>query len=784
MISRGVNLMDQLTNKTIYEVDEWKIIENDFDIESNQRDETIFTLGNGYIGIRGNFEEGYSGPSNTSLEGIYLNGFYEESSLYYSEEQYGYAQKTETMLNVTDSKIIKLYLGDEEFDLLDGEIVDYQRTLDLEKGILIREVVWKSPQGKKVKVEIERLVSLTNKHLAVIDYQVTPLNFSGEVRLVSALDAEVSNYECEDDPRVSGDLAGQVLNLENKIVKDESACVEQKVNNTGFDLVCGMKNKLDTTSSYQVKTDTPKQRIERKYIVAAEEGTTINLTKYISYYTSRDYEQSQLVEYTENNLNSAADKTFLEIKTEQQNYLSEFWQRANVEIEGDAKLQQGLRFNQFHLLQSVGKDGQTNIAAKGVTGEGYEGHYFWDTEIYSLPFFLYLKPEISRKLLEFRYNILDQARERARTLGHDKGALYPWRTIAGNECSAYFPAGTAQYHINADIAYALKQYVEVTGDYEFLLEYGAEILFETARVWNDLGSYIASKDNQFCINEVTGPDEYTALVNNNYYTNAMAQLNLDYAYQVAQELQENYSQQYQELKEKIDLTAEEVNAWQKAADNMYLPYDEELEIHKQDDSFLDKEVWDFENTPEEDYPLLLNYHPLVIYRYQVCKQADLVLALFLLGDKFSLEEKKRDFDYYEAVTTHDSSLSSCIHSIIAAEIGYHQQAYDYFMETARMDLDNYHNNSQHGVHTAAMAGTWMSVVNGFAGMRVYDGELSFDPYLPKQWDSYKFKVTFKERVIEVEVKAEEVIYKLLSGNELEFKHRGKRINLAQKKELE
>ena len=419
-----------------------------------------------------------------------------------------------------------------------------------------------------------------------------------------------------------------------------------------------------------------------------------------------------------------------------------------------------------------------------MTGEGYEGHYFWDTEIYSLPFFLYLKPEISRKLLEFRYNTLDKARERARTMGHQKGALYPWRTIAGEESSAYFPAGTAQYHINADIAYALKQYVEVTADDEFLVDYGAEILFETARLWSDLGDYIAAKDNQFCINEVTGPDEYTALVNNNYYTNAMAQVNLEYAYQVAHKLKEEAAAEYQALKEKISLSEDEVQAWKEAADKMYLPYDEEREIHKQDDSFLEKEVWDFANTPAKDYPLLLNYHPLVIYRYQVSKQADLVLALFLLGDQFSLEEKKRDFDYYETVTTHDSSLSSCIHSIVAAEIGYYEQAYEYFMETARMDLDNYHNNSQHGVHTAAMAGTWMSVVNGFAGMRVYDGELSFAPYLPEEWDSYKFRITFQGRRIKVEVKEDEVTYSLVSGSEIEFKHHDGIVTLGSDKKVE
>jgi len=764
--------MKELANSAIYEINQWKIIETEFDIASNYRDETIFALGNGYIGMRGTFEEGYSGPPGTSLEGIYLNGFYEELPIHYGEEQAGYAPNTETMLNVTDSKIIKLEVAGEEFDLLTGEILDYRRSLDLEKGLLTRSVIWQSPQGKRVEIEIERLVSLTNKHLATINYQVTPLNFSGEVTIKSALDAAVTNQEAGDDPRVGSDLAGQVLNLEEKIVEADFAAVKQSVTNSGFDLVCGMKNELVTANEVQGQTNTPAQQIEREYRIDAQRGVAIELTKYISYYTSRDYQPSQLLELATDNLALAANKGFKQLKEEQFNYLEEFWQQANVEIEGDAKLQQGLRFNQFHLLQSVGRDGQTNIAAKGVTGEGYEGHYFWDTEIYSLPFFLYIKPEISRKLLEYRYNILDKARERARTMGHEKGALYPWRTIAGSECSAYFPAGTAQYHINADIAYALKQYVEVTGDKEFLVDFGAEILFETARLWADLGCYSSQKDDQFCINQVTGPDEYTALVNNNYYTNAMAQLNLDYAYQIAEWMKEEHPQKYQKLQAELSLEEAELTAWKEAAVEMYLPYNEELGIHPQDDSFLAKEVWDFAGTDEEQYPLLLNYHPLVIYRHQVCKQADLVLALFLLGEEFSLAEKKRNFDYYEEVTTHDSSLSSCIHSIVASEIGYHDRAYDYFLETARMDLDNYHNNSQHGVHTAAMAGTWMSVVNGFAGMRVFDGELSFAPYLPDEWDSYSFKINFQERLIAVEIREEEVIYKLVSGNDIEFKHRG------------
>src|SRR5471032_2218373 len=371
---------------------------------------------------------------------------------------------------------------------------------------------------------------------------------------------------------------------------------------------------------------------------------------------------------------------------------------------------------------------------------------------------------------------LGQAGERARQMSHASGALYPWRTIAGEECSAYFPAGTAQYHINADIAYSIKLYFEATGDEDYLVRFGAEILMETARIWLGIGSY--DREGRFCINQVTGPDEYTALVNNNYYTNAMARLHLNFAADVAERIAAKQPEQFARIAALMHLDQAEPAAWRRAAQLMNLPYDAALQIHAQDDSFLSKKVWDFANTPQEKYPLLLNYHPMVIYRHQVCKQADVVLALLLLSDEFTLEDKKRDFDYYEAVTTHDSSLSSCIYSIIASEIGYHEQAYDFFMETARLDLDNTHGNTHYGVHTAAMAGTWMGVAYGFAGMRVVKGALRFAPTLPTQWQHYTFKIHFQGALLEVRVEPGRTEYRLLQGETLRLSHRGEEIALT------
>ncbi|RKD29538.1 glycoside hydrolase family 65 protein [Thermohalobacter berrensis] len=765
-----------------YPLDEWNIVEEQFDIDTNFLDETIFSLGNGYIGMRGNFEEGYYGPKETSLDGTYLNGFYESAPISYGEEAYGYPKYGQTMLNVTNSKIIKLYIDDEEFNMFSGKLLSYRRTLYMKEGYLERKLIWESPKGKKVKISIKRLVSLNNKHLATIEYKVKPINFSGKITLISSLDGNVKNHEEEGDPRVGSVFNGQVLKLIEKYQNKTFGALKQQTVNTKFTLVCGMENELETKNDFEILNDNPDQMVTTKYVINAEREEEITLVKYISYYTSKDYKEKELLERAKDTLLKAKEKGFKEILKGQKEFLEEFWNNALVEINGDKALQQGIRFNQFHLLQSVGRDGKTNIAAKGLTGEGYEGHYFWDTEIYILPFFLYTYPEISRKLLRYRYKILDKARERARTMAHKKGALYPWRTIDGDECSAYYPASTAQYHINADIVYVLKKYIEATDDIDFLLKYGAEIVFETARLWADLGSYIPNKGNKFCIDCVTGPDEYTAIVNNNCYTNYMAKMNLEYAHDIAKLLENEYPKIYNKLKEKINLKEEEVQEWKKAADNMYLPYDKKLGIHPQDDTFLEKPIWDFENTPDDKYPLLLHYHPLVIYRHQVCKQADVLLALFLLGDKFTWEEKKRDYDYYEPITTHDSSLSPCIFSVMASELGYYDKAYEYFMQTARVDLDNYHKNSHHGVHTACMAGTWMCVINGFAGMRVYDGKLSFNPYLPEKWDSYRFRVRFKGRQLEVNVNTKEVIYKLIDGNRLEFNHIDKKVSINEGEE--
>lgn len=764
----------QNKGQPIYPPHEWEIVEEQFLPVYNLRNETIFTLGNGYLGLRGNFEEGDAGLAGTSVEGTYINGYYETVELKYPEIAYGYPETSQTMLNVTNGKVIKLYLEDEEFQMFSGELLTYQRRLDLRNGVLHRDLVWRSPAGREVKVAITRLVSFTNKHVAAIAYEVTPLNFSGKVRLFSALDGDVQNLQAGTDPRVGSHLTGRALEVLAQNVNDEGGALLQQTKKTGFYLACAMRNQVEGPLT-QVQTERLPLKVGVSYEFAGEAGQAIRLYKYLAYVTAKDG-ASDLCPKAESLAWQAGKAGFTRLQQDQQDYLAAFWAQADIEIKGDPLVQQGLRFNAFHLLQAVGKDGVTNIGAKGLTGEGYEGHYFWDTEIYMIPFFINSNPAISKALLTYRYHTLDQARKRALAIGLTRGALYPWRTIGGDECSAFFPAGTAQYHINADIAYAIQKYVEFTGDREFLFTYGAEILFETARLWLEIGAFNPRKDNRFCINVVTGPDEYTALVDNNFYTNLMAREHLKYAVQTAAWMEAEASAEYQNLCAKIGLDAEEIALWRRVAEHMYLPYDPGLKIYAQDDTFLDKPVWDLAATPPEKFPLLLHYHPLLIYRAQVCKQPDVLLALFLLSAQFTTAEKKRNYDYYERITTHDSSLSPSIFSIVASEIGYHDKAYDYFTSTVRLDLDDYNGNTKDGLHMACMAGSWLCVVYGFAGMRAANGVLSFAPYLPEAWQEYRFNVAYQGRIIHVVVNKEGTSYQLREGEPLViFHHQEKRV---------
>lgn len=762
--------MRDLKGRRLSSETNWEIVEDSFQPEWIRCRESLFALGNGYLGTRGTFEEGLADAAGLSVEGTYVNGFYESSPIQYGERAYGYADFTQTMLNLPNGKVIRIYLEDEAFNLLEGRILNYRRALDLKRGILTRSVVWESPRGRRMRAEYERLVSLRDKHLLAIRCRVIPLNFRGRIRLVSALDAEVTNLVADGDPRIGSGFEDRGYGIDQSLLDGSMASFRLRTKRSGLVLACAMAHRIQANAGVAVNAARIGDRLEVCFDVAAGENQPVLLQKYVAYLAGSEGEEENLVPAAVTLADRAGEDGFDRLREDQESLMRDFWERVGIEIEGDPAALQGLRFSAFHLLQSAGRDGRTSISAKGLTGQGYAGHFFWEAEVYMLPFFLHTQPAIARKILEYRYNTLNKARDRARQMSHPRGALFAWRTIAGEECSACYPAGTAQYHINAGIALAVRSYIESTGDFDFLADYGAEIVFETARLWADLGSFCAKKGGRFCLNGVTGPDEYTAIVDNNFYTNLMARENLKYACQAADWLRRNRAQRFSDLAARLGLVEEEIDFWRRAAERMYLPYDEELGIHPQDDTFLAKKPWDFAGTPADRYPLLLHYHPLVIYRHQVCKQADVVLALFLQGDEFTLEEKRRDFDYYEPLTTHDSSLSPSIFSIVASEIGYRVKAYDYFIRSVRMDLDDLYGNTDTGIHAANMAGSWMSLVNGFGGMRVRGGILHFRPYLPAGWKSYSFRVAFRGRLIGVSIDAARAVYELLDGAPLTVRH--------------
>ncbi|TDR31139.1 glycoside hydrolase family 65 protein [Hydromonas duriensis] len=750
-------------------VEPWGIRESSFDSAQAALHETLFCLGNGQIGVRGAQEEGELW-AGTMQNDVFINGFYESEPIVYPEAAYGFAHTNQFIVRVPNVTGMTFSIDGIPFDANLGRISDYSRQLDFQTGVLTRSFVWTSPSGQKIRILSERLVSFTHMSIVAVRYALTPLNFTGDISITSSITNLPRALMAGDDPRVGASLGGSLDYIAFESSEDFAAFTHG-THHSDLKVVSSVTH--DQTPTRLAHDE---QQTNVVFAKIAEANQAISVVKFGAYITSQTVDSDDMTRVAKHSLDTAKTIGFDGLVAEQEAYLNEFWLNANVEIGGDDSLQQGMRFGQFHLLQSAGRDGKTNIAAKGVTGAGYDGHYFWDTEIYVLPFFLHTRPDIARRLLEYRASTLDAARARAREMSHTKGALYPWRTITGPECSSYFPAGTAQYHINADIAYAVRQYNDVTDDRSFLLEHGAEMVFETTRIWPALGRF--DEQGQFGIYTVTGPDEYTALVNNNLFTNAMARHHLQYAVNLVAWLSKDHPEKLHELRTKIDLTSEEIAIWQDAAAHMKMPFDAKRGIHAQDDAFFEKPLWDFANTPRDKYPLLLNFHPLVIYRHQVCKQPDVVLALLLLGHEFSVEQKKRNYDYYEAITTHDSSLSSCIFSIMAAEVGYTDKAYDYFMQTARLDVDNLHHNTQHGVHAAALAGSWMSVVYGFAGLRTFGKQVKFSPFLPKQWTHYQFNVRIKNCLLQVRIDKSEATYRLLEGATLDIEHKGMPVQIT------
>ncbi|MBD2081424.1 glycoside hydrolase family 65 protein [Leptolyngbya sp. FACHB-17] len=767
--------------KHIYPHDPWRWVETEFYPQRLAQMETLFSTANGYVGMRGGCEEGNPVAQN----GTFINGFYESYEIEYAEAAYGYAKTGQTIVSVTDSKPIKLYVDDELFYLPTATKLQFERALNMQTGTLDREILWETPSGKQVLIRSQRLISLVQRHVAAISYEVTLLNAEAPIVISSEVRYEPEGGSTSNDPRLAKKFKERVLLPQQQSKRDLRLILSHQTRNSHMTVACGVDHQFETDCAYEYTSDCSEDDGKVVFSIDGKPNATIRLIKFITYHHSGRCSSQELHDRAERTLDRTTKQGFDALLKSQCDYLDDFWYRSDIEIDGapdhpdetPERLQQVLRFNLFHILQASARSEGAGIPSKGLTSQAYDGHYFWDAEIYVMPFLTYTAPSIAKNLLMFRYQMLDQARQRAKEVSQ-AGALFPWRTINGEEASAYYAAGTAQYHIDADIMYALKKYVKVTQDDEFLCQVGAEMLVETARMWFSLGFFSPRSNNQFCIHAVTGPDEYNTVVDNNTYTNLMARENLWYAAKVVRQLHNEYPDRFAALAAKIQVELSEADDWQRAADSMYLAFDEKLGIHLQHDGFLEQEVWDFENTPAEKYPLLLHFHPLVIYRHQVIKQADIVLAMFLLGHEFSREQKRQNFEYYDPLTTGDSSLSVCIQSIVAAEIGKMDQAIDYARYATLMDLGDVAGNVENGCHIASMGGTWMVLVYGFAGLRDSDGGFSFHPRLPKTLKRMKFALILQGQRLEVEITHDKATYLLREGTKLTIEHQGETIVLG------
>ncbi|MFT4164745.1 MAG: glycosyl hydrolase family 65 protein [Microlunatus sp.] len=788
--SRGddpLEAMDPL-DRHRFPADPWRLVETSYSNLDHGVTETLFAVGNGYLGLRGNVEEG----RETHAHGSFINGFHETWPIRHAEEAFGFARVGQTIVNVPDNKTIKLYVDDEPLLLAVADLISYERVLDFRSGQLTRDLVWRTPGGKRVNVRSTRMVSFAQRHLAIMTFEVTMTDQAAPVVISSqTLNRQDGRDEYHVkaaamgagvDPRKAETFEDRVLDPQLSRAEEDRLLLGYRCHNSTMTLAVGVDHHLETDNEYTNHISVDEDTGKMVYRIDAEPGRPIKLTKVVSYHSSRGVPVRELADRCRRTLDRVKRHGVGQQFFDQWQWLDDFWARSDVEISGQPAVQQAVRWNLFQLAQAAGRSEQAGVPAKGVSGSGYGGHYFWDTEIYVLPFLTYTSPWMAHSALRFRYNMLTAARRRAADLAQ-QGALFPWRTINGEEASAYYAAGTAQYHIDADISYALMKYVNASGDDDFLWREGVDILVETARLWADLGfwrerSVYDRSARSFHIHGVTGPDEYTTVVNDNLFTNVMARYNLAKAAEVVRRLAERDGLMFDQLVARLELEPEEVDEWAAAAEAMAIPYDEGTGIHPQDSHFLDREVWDLAATPADLRPLLLHYHPLVIYRFQVIKQADVVLALFLQGDHFTLEEKRADFDYYDPITTGDSTLSGVVQSIIAAEVGYRELALRYFYSSLFVDLADLHGNASDGVHVASTGGVWNALVYGFGGMRDYNGRVTFDPRLPADWERLAFKLTLRGVRVRVEVVHGAISFEVEDGESVEVFVRGQPVRVA------
>ncbi len=751
-----------------FPVEPWAIRETSLHLDKLAETESVFALANGHIGLRGNLDEG----EPYGLPGTYLGGFYEDRQLPYAEAGFGYPEQGQSVVNVTNGKIIRLLVEDEPFDVRYGIVHRHERVLDLRDGVLRRVVEWESPTGRRVRVRSTRLVSFTQRAVVVLEYVVEPIDGELPVVVQSELVANESLPMAGADPRTAAALAAP-LESEYHAADELTAILVHHTKGNGLRMAAGMDHLVEGPDNCDCRCVAYPDVARMEVTADLAPDRPLRVLKLVAYGWSAERSTPALADQVAAARAGARHTGWDGLLAAQRAYLDRFWERSDVELDGDAELQQAIRFGLFHTLQAGARGEQRAIAAKGLTGPGYDGHTFWDTEMFVLPVLTYTAPHAAADALRWRHRTLDLARERARTLGL-RGASFPWRTISGAECSSYWPAGTAAFHINADIADAVSRYVFASRDEEFDRTVGLELLVETARLWRSLGHHDAG--GRFRVDGVPGPDEYRAVADNNLYTTLLAQRNLRAAADCAE--------RHPRRAHALGVDDEEAATWRDAADRMLIPYDAAMGLHPQAEGFLEHQRWDFDRTGADQYPLMLHFPYFDLYRKQVCKQADLVFALFICGESFTAEQKARDFEYYEGITVRDSSLSACVQAIVAAEVGHVDLAYDYFAEAALMDLDDLEHNTRDGIHIASVAGTWTAAVCGFGGMRDHHGRLSFRPRLPAPITRLKFRLQFLHRGVHVEVEDAVARYTLIDGEPLEIAHYGDPVVLQPDQTLE
>ncbi|MER5505403.1 glycosyl hydrolase family 65 protein [Streptomyces sp. NPDC002766] len=739
-----------------YTVEPWCVRETALNLDVLAQSESVFVLSNGHVGWRGNLDEG----EPHGLPGSYLGGVHELHPLPYAEAGYGYPESGQTVINVTNGKVLRLLVDDAPFDLRYGRLVSHERTLDLRRGVLERVCEWVSPAGTAIRVRSTRLVSLTQRAIAAVSYEVEPVEARTRVVIQSELVANETLPETKGDPRAAKALQSP-LEPEEDFAAGRRLRLVHRTRRSGLRVAVAADHVIDGPEGTSTSSESNEDVARLTVTSVLEPGERLRVEKLVAHGWSGTRSKPAMSDQVEAALAAASVGGFAGLAEEQRETLDDFWARADVEVGGDEEIQQAVRFALFHVLQAGARAEQRAIPAKGLTGSGYDGHAFWDTETFVLPLLTYTAPESVAEALRWRHSTLDAARERSAQLGL-RGAAFPWRTIEGSECSAYWPAGTAAFHVNAAVADAVVRYTASTGDEQFEREAGVELLVETARLWRSLGHHDHRGD--FHIDGVTGPDEYSAIADDNTYTNLMARANLLAAADACERHPDRAAQ--------LGVDDEESAAWRDAADAMYVPYNRELGVHEQHEGFTRHQRWDFAETRPDQYPLMLHFPYFDLYRKQVVKQADLVLAMYTCAGFFDEEHVARNFAYYEPLTVRDSSLSACVQAVVAARAGHLELAYDYTGEAALMDLQDLEHNTRDGLHIASLAGTWTALVAGFGGLRRDGDVLTFAPCLPERLSRLAFNLQLLGRRLRVEIGPDKATYTLLSGPPLTIRHHG------------